>query len=271
MNDTIKLYNAETINSAAVNDSTNYELCIKNYELYKYKDFKFVTEQSRPYEGPIEREVSYISAGWNFMVLFMVMIIIVMNKFFAPQRFSSIIIMPFQNGSSDKIIRENNSFFNIISFSIIVSFILLLSMLIQKMFLILGSNNILHDNLDFFMDVVTAVSAFFVFNYLLTLFYSWLFKTEILLVFHVSLHVSVMATCNVLLIPLIMVLLFYPYKFLLIISLIVVSLFFFIRFAKILIEVRMLSKLNFVNIFLYLCTVEILPVLVISKMIFMVF
>jgi hypothetical protein len=31
--------------------------------------------------------------------------------------------------------------------------------------------------------------------------------------------------------------------------------------------VRMLSKLNFVNIFLYLCTVEILPVLVISKMI----
>ena len=31
----------------------------------------------------------------------------------------------------------------------------------------------------------------------------------------------------------------------------------------------MLSKLNFVNIFLYLCTIEVLPILVMSKMILM--
>jgi hypothetical protein len=64
-----------------------------------------------------------------------------------------------------------------------------------------------------------------------------------------------------------MLLFFHPYKIFLIITLVILAMFFVATFIKLLIEVRMLSKLNFVNIFLYLCTVEILPVLVISKMI----
>lgn len=260
MNDTIGFYNvADSISDAISHDSIGHGL---------YENFSFVTEKHSPYAGPIDREVAFVSAGWNFMVLFMVMILLVMNKFFAPQRFSSIMMMPFQGGG-EKMIRENNTFLNIVSISIIISFALLLSMLIQKIYLFLGGNDILHDNFNFFVNVVTAVAAVFVLNYLFTLFYSWLFKTESLLVFHVSLHASTMAMANLMLIPLMMVLLFYPYRFLFVVILIVLTILFFIRFIKLLIEVRMFSKLNFVNIFLYLCTVEILPVLIVFKMVLM--
>ena len=67
MNDTILFHSADTTNNA-ISDSITYALCTKNHELYK--DFKFITKTySEAYKGPIEREVTFISAGWNFMIL----------------------------------------------------------------------------------------------------------------------------------------------------------------------------------------------------------
>ena len=232
-----------------------------------YENFKFVVETSRHYEGPVERDVTYISAAWNFVVLFVVLILMVLNKFMSPQRLSSVISMPFQNGSSDRSMRDGQSHFTPVSFSTIISFILMLSLFVQKIFVVYAENRILHDTFDFFVDVVICVSAIFVFTYLLTAFYGWMFKTDYLTHLHFTSHVSAMATCNLLLMPIILLLFFHPYKFFLVFTLVILGVFFIITFIKLLIEVRMLSKLNFVNIFLYLCTVEILPILVISKMI----
>jgi hypothetical protein len=235
----------------------------------QYKDFKFITQKTGEWEGPQLRDVSFVSAGWNFMVLFVVMVVVVLNKFFAPGRFASIMAMPFQNGGNEKIIRENHSFFNIISLSNFAAFVLMLSMFVQKIYVIYGGNDILHDNISFMFDVAAVVAAIFVFNYLITAFYSWLYKADALLHIHVNLHISIMTTANVVLIPFMMVLLFYPYKFLCTIILVVLLMLFMVRFVKLLIEARMFSKLNFVNIFLYLCTVEILPVLIVFKMVLM--
>ena len=232
-----------------------------------YEDFKFVTEVSCHYGEPVEREVTYVSAAWNFVILFVVMILMVLNKFMSRQRLATVIAMPFQNGGGDRSMRDNPSFFSLASFTIVVSFILMLSLFVQKIFIVYGGNRILHDNFDFFLDVATCVTAVFVFNYLLMSFYSWLFKLDSLIITHFVHHVSSMATCNLFIMPIVLVLFFHPYKIFLVFTLIIISVFLIITFIKILIEVRMLSKLNFVNIFLYLCTVEILPVLVISKMI----
>ena len=267
MNDTILFHNADTINNA-ISDSSDYALCVKNYELYK--DFKFVTEQAYKYEGPIEREVTFVSAGWNFIILFVVMILVVINKFFAPKRFAAIITLPFQSGGGEKMIRDNNLFLNFVSLSIVVSFILMISMFIQKFYIIYGRHNILHDNLNFFWKVTLVVTTLLIFEYLLTLFYSWLFKSEGMLLLYLSLLISTMASSTLILIPTIMVLLFYPYKWFFILILVILLMLFIIRFIKLLIEVLMFSKLNFVNIFLYLCTVEILPILVMSKIVLMV-
>lgn len=233
----------------------------------QYKDFKFITQKSGEWHGPQLREVSFVSAGWNFMVLFVVMIVVVLNKFFAPGRYASMMAMPFQNGGNEKIIRENQSFFNIISLSNVAAFVLMLSMFVQKIYVIYGGNDILHNNISFLFDIALVVATVFIFNYLITVFYSWLFKSDALLHIHVNLHISIMAAGNVVLIPLMMILFFYPYKVLCILILVVLSVLFFVRFVKLLIEVRMFSKLNFVNIFLYLCTVEILPVLVMVKIV----
>ena len=231
-----------------------------------YEDFKFVTEVSCRYGESVEREVTYVSAAWNFVILFVVMILMVLNKFMSQQRLSVVISKPFQNGG-DRAMRDSQTLFSPSTFFVIISFILMMSLLIQQIFLVYGGNRILHDNFPFFMNVAICVSAFFVFNYLLTSFYGWLFKSDSMTHLHFTFHISTIATCNLFMVPIILILFFHPYKIFLIVTLVILALFFTATFIKLLIEVRMLSKLNFVNIFLYLCTVEILPVLVISKMI----
>ena len=240
------------------NDSISYN---------PYENFKFITETSRQYEGPMEREVTYVSAAWNFVILFVVLIFMVLNKFLSHQKLASVISMPFQNAAGERVKRESMSFFNLASFSVVASFILLISLFMQKIFVVYGESRFLYDSFDNFIDIAVCVSAVLVFNYLITYFYGWLFKADLLMHLHFTFYVSSMATCNLLLIPIILLLFFHPYKIFLIFTLVIIGLFYLMSFAKILIEVRMLSKLNFVNIFLYLCTIEILPILVISKMI----
>lgn len=267
MIDTLGYTNVDTLDVVYLSDSVA-GCYAENRQLNPYKDFKFVTEKAGKFEGPVEREVSFVSAGWNFMFLFAVIFMLVLNKFFAPNRFGSVMSMSFYNGGGDKLLREGRSYVSIASVSAVSSFVLLVSMIVQKLYVIYGGNHILHDNLNFLLDIVIAVTTLFLINYLLMSFYSWIFETESLLIYYVNMHISAMANCNVVLIPLLMVLLFYPYKFLLIISFIVILIFFLIRIVNFFLEIRMLSKLSFVNIFLYLCTVEILPIMVIAKMIF---
>ncbi len=255
----------DSTNIAFMVDTINNESCIQNHEVLK--DFKFVAEQSSHFEGPKEREVTYVSATWNFVILFVVMILVVANKFLSPQRNASRVASPFQNRTGDRMVRENHSFMNLTSVFVVVSFVLMISLLVQKAILVYGGNHLLHSNFDFFVDVLLSVTTIFILNYLLTTFYGWIFKSENLIIIHVSSHISVMSMCNFLLIPIILVLFFYPYKVFLIMASLIIIAFFFVRLAKLLMETRMLLKLNFVNIFLYLCTIEILPALVIFKMV----
>ena len=264
----VKNYIDTSLVDTIVSDSVCHSDSVADYGLYT--DFKFITETlSNPYEGPVEREVTFVASSWNFAVLLLAMILMVINKFLAPQRSYAIMTLLFQNGGREKTIRESNLFFNFVSLIILTSFIMLFSMFIQRFYLIYGGNYILHDGVDFFMDIVFVIVTMIIFNYLLTSLYSWLFKSEEMLLLHVSSVVSLMSLAVMILIPSILLLLFYPYKFVYVITLTLLLILFIIRLIKLLIEVRMLSKLNFVNIFLYLCTIEVLPILVMSKMILM--
>ena len=251
----------DSTNIAFMVDTLNYESCIQNHEMLR--NFNFVAEQSSCFEGPKEREVTYISASWNFAILFVVLILMVLNKFLVQQKDMS---ASFYN-RGELTARESNSFINIRSLFVIISFALMISMFIQKTFLIFGENHILHSHFGFFVDVFISVLTFFIFNYLLTSFYGWIFKVDNLIFLHVNSHITAMSACNLLLMPIILLLFFHPYKIFLIIAAVTILPFYMAHLVKLLMETRMLLKVNFVNIFLYLCTTEILPVLVIFKVI----
>ena len=237
----------------------------------QYRDFKFVAEKPDGFGAPQLREVTYISAGWNFMILFAVMILMVVKRYFTSQNVFGTGKLPFQRGNVDKNLRETASSSMLVYASVIISSILLLSLFLQKTLVIYGANKILYDNFGFYTDVMCAVSAFFIFNYLLMTFYSWMFNNRNLLLYHVNLHISNLELVNMALVPILMILFFYPYKFLCILCVVLMLLVYVVRFINFFVEIRLLSKVSFVNIFLYLCTLEIIPIMVMFKMIYNVF
>ena len=105
----------DSTNIAFMVDTLNYESCIQNHEMLR--NFNFVAEQSSCFEGPKEREVTYISASWNFAILFVVLILMVLNKFLVQQKDMS---ASFYN-RGELTARESNSFINIRS---LLSFLL---------------------------------------------------------------------------------------------------------------------------------------------------
>ena len=234
----------------------------------QYHDFKFVTERYDGFGAPHGREVSYISAGWNFMILFGVMIMIVIGRYFTSQKVFGGVKVSFQRGNVEKNVRDTRASSLFVYLSVVISSILLMSLLIQKTLVIYGANKILYDNFSFYIDVMFAVSAFFVFNYLLMAFYGWMFNNNTLLILHVNSHMSNLEIINIIIIPFLMVLLFYPYKSFCIICMVLITLSYLIYFINFFVEIRLLSKLNFINIFLYLCTLEIIPLLVVFKIVF---
>ena len=61
MNNITGFYNsADIVGKFVVNDSVNDVLSVADNH---FKDFKFVTEQCAKFEGPKERDVTYISAA----------------------------------------------------------------------------------------------------------------------------------------------------------------------------------------------------------------
>lgn len=233
----------------------------------QYHDFKFVTENLDGFGAPQLREVTYISAGWNFMILFAVMILVVIGRYFMSQKIFGGFKTPFQRGSVDKNVRETVASSVFAHVSVIVSSILLMSLFVQKMLVVYGANKILYDNFKFYSDIICAVALFFVFNYLLMAFYCWIFDNRSLLLYHVNFHISNLGTLNIVFIPVLMVLFFYPYKFLCMLCLILVMLIYAVRYIIFFVEIRSFSKVSFVNIFLYLCTLEIIPLMVIFKVV----
>lgn len=234
----------------------------------QYRDFKFVTEKADGFGVPHLREVTYVGAGWNFMVLFAVMILIVVGRYFTSRKIFGGFKASFQRSSVDKNVRETTSSSIFAYVSTMTSSILLVSLFLQKLLIIFGVNRILYDDFSFYVDIVFAVATFLILNYLLMAFYCWMFDNKNLLLYHVNLHILNLDVVNVVLIPFLMILFFYPYKFFCILCLILITLIYAVRFINFFAEIRLFSKVSFINIFLYLCTLEIIPVMVMVKVIY---
>ena len=102
-------------------------------------------------------------------------------------------------------------------------------------------------------------------------FYVWIFDNGSVLHFYVNLNISNLEMVNMILIPILMILFFYPYKFFCIVAMLLIVMIYLMRFINFFVEIRLLPKVSFVNIFLYLCTLEVMTLMIMFKLVYDVF
>lgn len=230
-------------------------------------DFQLVTENIASTLEPSLRVVEFVSPSWNFIVVFMAMLFMVLNKQLYNMRFHMMLSVLTQSHDSEKIMREWNPIVSLNGFMVFVSYIALLALIVQKIIVVYSGNTILYNNFGFYLDICTFIAMICIFQYLVVSLYGWLFRIEAATTHQEVTHLSTMTILNIVMIVFGLILIFYPTKLILIITISIILIITVIRIIKTFFEFRMLSKMNLLNNFLYFCTLEIAPISVAITMV----
>lgn len=222
-------------------------------------DFQIVTENIASTLEPNVRVVEYISPSWNILIVFIAMIFMVLNKQLYAARFRVMLFGLLQTSDSEKMTREWNPITSINGLTIFLSYVAVMAIIVQKIILVFSENPMFYDGFGFYLDICSFIMAYLIIQYLFVTFYGWLFPLEAATTHQEVMHLSTMTMLTIIMIVFGLVVLFYPTKIILIITSAIILIITAFRIIKTFFEFQILSKRNLFNIFLYFCTLEIIP------------
>lgn len=230
-------------------------------------EYQLVTENVATTLEPNLRVVEYISPSWNFIVVFAAIILMLFNKQLFTQRFRMMLSVLSMSSDCDRMTREWNPIVSVNGLTVFISYVALLALVVQKIILVFSKNIILYSGFGFYMDVCVFIMAFMIIQYLIVTLYGWLFGIEAATTHHEVAHLSTMTVLNIVMSFFGLIIIFYPIKIILIVTSVIILIIMGIRIIKTFFEFQILSKMNLLNIFLYFCTLEIIPLSVAITMI----
>lgn len=221
--------------------------------------FQIVTENIASTVEPSIRVMEYISPSWNFIVILLAMLFMVINKQFYTMRFRMMLSVLTQASDSGRMAREWNPIVSINGLTVFVAYIALMALVVQKIVVVFSENTILYNTFSFYLDVCAFIALLCILQYIVISLYGWLFDIETATTHEEVMHLSTMSIIDIALIILGLIMIFYPTKFILIFISIIILIINGIRIIKTFFDFQMLSKMNLLNNFLYFCTLEIIP------------
>ena len=230
-------------------------------------EYQLVTKNVATTLEPNLRVVEYISPSWNFIVVFAAIILMLFNKQLFTQRFRMMLSVLSMSSDCDRMTREWNPIVSVNGLTVFVSYVALLALVVQKIILVFSRNIILYSGFGFYMDVCVFIMAFMIIQYLIVTLYGWLFGIEAATTHHEVAHLSTMTVLNIVMSFFGLIIIFYPIKIILIVTSVIILIIMGIRIIKTFFDFQILSKMNLLNIFLYFCTLEIIPLSVAITMI----
>jgi len=227
--------------------------------------FQFVVENAASVMEPKLRVLDNAVPTWSVIIVVAALLVLVLNKHILAQRFR-LFSLSAKLADVDKITREWNPITSFTGLSVVLIYIALLSLLVQKAVLVLSGNTILYSGFDFYMDICVFVAAYLILQYLFTNLFGWIFGFEKASMHHEIAHLSTMVFLNVILVVFALTAFFYPTKIIMMITSAIILIITIIRIIKTFFEVQILSKMNLFNNFLYFCILEIIPISVVVTM-----
>lgn len=222
-------------------------------------DYQFVVENVASTMEPRLRVLDNVIPTWNIIIVLTAMLILVLNKQLFAQRFG-LFSLSAKPADVDKITREWNPIASFNGLSVVLIYIALLSLLLQKIVLVFTGNIILYSGFGFYMEICSFIAAYLILQYLFVNLFGWVFGFEKAAMHHEIAHLTTTATLNIILAVFVFATFFYPTKIILIITVSIILIITAIRIIKTFFEVQILSKMNLFNNFLYFCTLEIIPI-----------
>ena len=219
----------------------------------------FITSGFEGVISPMTRVTHEVLAGWNLLVLAAVLLMVVINKQLYPRQFRQLLSVPGGVSHTNQLLREWTPVRSFIGFSFLVSYVVVIALFVQKAFVVFSRDVTLYNGFNFFLIVLGCVTGWVLVRYLILSFMGWLFKQKEVFNRQTTVDLSVSTFCYFILLLILLLLLYIPNS---IFAWAGIGILFVTALTKLIlesIETRVYSKMPSFYIFLYFCTLEIAP------------
>jgi len=207
---------------------------------------------------------------WILGIFFLGFIILAWTNFFYSKRMKQIILASLSKRFINQLVRDGNLFKERISLSLAVVYIMSFSLLIYQgnQFILKLSLWNFHEIL-FYLLIVASLLAFWLIKIGLISMLGAIFKTPATTHYYLLNLLIFSILDGILLLPLLFCVVYLKSGILLYISLSITTILFIFRFVRGFLIGLSLTKFSYLFLFVYLCTLEILPLLMLIKLFMM--
>ncbi len=257
--DSIKKLSVINAQPAKTNDTSTYRSIITVPYLPFDKPIVFMINKVR--EPQTKDELFYLLTGLIFFVAFI--------KLIFPKYFHSLLLLSFQTSFRQRQTREQLTQDNLAS--LLMNLLFFIS---GGIFISLVSNAEGYSGLSFWKLLLPSsliLAVIYSFKYLFLIFFGWIFNVKSAVNTYIFIVFMMNKIIGIILIPILLILAFSPTQItqpVLILSLFLIGILLIYRYLISLVTIRHELKVNAIHFFLYLCAVEILPLLLIYKVLF---
>lgn len=236
-----------------------------------YQNSKQIITETFLQESPVEivsKSIQYAYQDWMVYTLFILLLGISMVWYYFPERALSI----FKISETRKPTRSNYSTGNETPGMMILFFFIINYLLTISLFLFLSSSKLIHLNTEnphrinallFFM---IGVSALYLFRVVIIFFSGFIFNTKEIALKQLKVYINIDNIIGVVLIPILILILFVQINIVIYIGLAIILILQIIKWFQTFVLGNSISGFSVLHLFMYLCALELLPVMVLIKL-----
>ena len=219
----------------------------------------FITSGFEGVISPMERVTYEVLEGWNLVVLAAVLLLVVINKQLYPRQFRQLLSVPSGVAHTNQLLREWTPTSSFIGYTFFVAYVIVIALFLQKGFVIFSRDVLQYNSFSFFAILCACVAGWTLLRYITYAFISWLFQQKDIVVRQTTVDLSVSSYSFMALFIVLLLVVYIPNSIFVWIG---VGILFAASLTKLIlefIETRVFSKMPSFYIFLYFCTLEIAP------------
>ena len=219
----------------------------------------FITSGFDGVISPMVRVTHEVLSGWNLIVLAAVLLLVVINKQLYPRQFRQLLTVPSGVSHTNQLLREWTPTTSFIGFTTILSYIVVIALFLQKAFVIFSRDVLQYNDFSVFSILCACVTGWILLRYLILTMMGWMFRQKDVVIRQVTVELSSSTFCFLIISVILLLVLYLPNSIFIWMG---IGILFAIALMKLFLEfneTRVFTKMPSFYIFLYFCTLEIAP------------
>lgn len=219
----------------------------------------FITTGFEGIINPIVRVTHDVLSGWNLIVLGAVLLLVVINKQLYPRQFRQTLSVPGGVAHTNQLLREWNPNRSFIGFSFLLSYAVVMALFVQKACVVFSRDVSAYNDFQVFCIILACIVGWLLLRHLILVWVAWLFREKEVVPRQSTVQLSTATLVLLAVQPILWLVLYNPNSIFIWAGIGIIFVGALLRLILQYIETRLFSKMPPFYIFLYFCTLEIVP------------